>query len=622
MKKYRFILLLTSLLAFTACEEYLDKSPDLGISEDVVFNNYFSIRGYLDKSYQCVVDYSYWKAQEANRAHVGQMSDEAANPYTFTQVTNFINKGIWQNTEVAPEIGWTQGLVGSLNGRVIPNSFLGLRISNRIIEKVPAISILTEQQRTELLGQAYFFRAWFYFEIIRRLGGMPALDKVFSSDDDMDLPRMTYQESTEWLIQQVDKAIELLPHVWPNTETGRPTKVAGYALKEMAALYASSPLMANPIDRIEDNGYDTEWAKRAAQYAKECLEYIDQTVPKHKMMDGANYKHIFYHFPNFVSDESLWYANTAGQFRVAPRPDVLIFWIPIRMAGAGGNYSEPNVSVSQNLIDKFETRNGYSATLTSSGWISNDPEFDPDNPYENRDPRFHAFILHPGEQYGTYANGDPNYVCTWEGGADISPAATTGSTVRTGYLVKKWLWPEAIPLNRANKNEGYSRYYWNCIHIRTTQVWLDYAEAMNEAYGPNTIPAGYTYSAVDAINRVRNRVGMPNVRSERTVNSQAFREAIRDERAVELLLEHNRWFDIRRWMIAESLLSVPNPIKGVRAIPSNATPLRPNPGNVFTYQLKDVPEEIRVFERKHYWYPIPRNEANRFMHFKQNPGWE
>lgn len=620
MKKYKLILIIFSFTIFCSCEDYLDVNPDYGLSEGEVFSSYFSIRGYFDQCYNCIDDYSYWKGQNRNRAHVGQMSDEAANPYIHTQVTNFINKGLWISNDDAVEVGWSRGSIGTNQANVIPNAFYALRICNRILAKVPSSSVLNESQKTELIAQAHFFRAWFYFEVIRRLGGMPLFDNVFNSDDSMDRERLSYKESTAWIITELDKAIELLPAERAGSDVGRPTKVTAYALKSMAALYASSPLMNNPVGKIENNGYDIEQAKIAAQYAKECLDYIDNSVPKHKMMAGGDkYKEIFYHAPNFVSDESLWYINSAGLVRTGNRSDILIYWTPIRMAGITGNYAEPNVSVSQNIIDKFETKDGYAATLTPSGWVSNDPAFNPNKPYENRDPRFDAFILYPGDQYGVYANGNPNYICTWEGGADIAPQVTVGQTVRTSYLTKKWLWPEAVKLNKTAAE--FSKYYYNCVMIRTTQIWLDYAEAMNEAYGPTTVPSGYTYSAVDAINKVRERVGMVNVRSENTSSSTKFREVVRNERAVELLLENHRWFDIRRWMIAEQLFSTQYPIKGVRAVPSNATKDTPAADNVFTYQLKDVTEEIRVFERKHYWYPIPQNEADRFVKLKQNPGW-
>lgn len=618
MKQYKFlIILLISMISFTSCEAYLDKSPDLGLTEEEVFSNFFTVRGYLDQCYNCVLDFTFWRANGLERAHVGQMSDEGANSYNTNRMASFTNTGKWLAHKQSPDVGWGEEFVASSRGNVIPNAFYALRVANKVVQKAPLMSNLTEAQRTQLLGQAHFFRAWFYFEIIRRVGGMPLLDKAFASDDDFDVERLTYHQSTDWIIDQLDMAISLLPDAWPSQEVGRPNKSAAYALKSMAELYAASPLMCNPIDKIENNGYDVERAKKAAQYAKECLEYIDVTAPKHKMMPGNQYKHIFYHFPNYYSDESLWYLNSVGLNRNS-QPDLPIHWQNIHWSKRPGNYGQANVSVSQNLVNKFETINGYKAELTATGWVSDDPAFNPANPYANRDPRFDAFILYPGEPFGTFADGSQNYVCTWEGGRDVSVAPI--EMVRTRYMVKKWQWPESVKLDRSNDN-GYGLYYYNTIHIRTTQVWLDYAEAMNEAYGPTVKPAGYTYSAVEAVNMVRNRVGMPDVRAEIAGDKLKLRELIRNERAVELLFENHRWFDLRRWMIAEEVLNVPNPIKGVKVTASNATALKPNPGNVFTYELLDVTEEVRVFERRHYWYPVGEDEANRMVNFKQNPGW-
>ncbi|OQB29638.1 MAG: SusD family protein [Bacteroidetes bacterium ADurb.Bin174] len=619
MKHYKLILISMCIFALSACESYLDKAPDAGTTEAEVFNNFMSVRGYLDKCYQCVVDYSYWKSQQLGRAHIGQLSDEGANSYTSTSMANKLNKGEWLNEKSIAEVGWEDAGIGSKEGSAIPNAFFALRIVNRVIERVPRMDNLTTDQKNQLLGQAYFFRGWFYFEIIRRVGGMPLLDKVFASDDNPNMTRLNYGESSDWIIEQLDEAIKLLPDAWPSQEMGRPTKAAAYALKSMAELYAASPLMNNPIDKVENNGYNIERAKKAAQYAKECLDYIENVVPKHKMMPKESYKNIFYHFPNFVSDESLWYVNSNGQNRNSPA-DLPIHWQNIRTSKRPGNYGQAQVSVSQNMVDKFETINGYSATLTESGWISDDPTFDPVKPYINRDPRFDAFVIYPGEQYGTFADGSPNYNCTWEGGIDVVPAVKPVEMVRTRYMVKKWQWPESLKLDRS-VNDGYALYYYNCIHIRTTQVWLDYAEAMFEAYGATAKPAGYTYSAEDAINKVRNRVGMIDVRAEIVADPVKFREKIRNERAVELLFENNRWWDIRRWMIAEDLFSKPNPIKGALVTASSATPLAPNPDNVFTYKLIDIVEEVRVFEKKHYWYPLGFDEVNRYPNLKQNPGW-
>ena len=262
MKQYIFLLILICLVNLISCEEYLDKSPDLGLTEEEVFNNFFTVRGYLDRCYNCVVDYTFWRANGLERSHIGQFSDEGANPYNTNKLATVVNTGKWLTDKQAPDVGWGEDFLGTPRANAIPNAFHALRIANKVIEKAPLMVNLTQSERNQLLGQAHFFRAWFYFEIIRRVGGMQLLDKPFLSDDEFDVPRLTYHQSTDWIVEQLNIALTYLPDEWPAQELGRPNKAAAYALKSMAELYAASPLMCNPIDKIENNGYDSERAKK------------------------------------------------------------------------------------------------------------------------------------------------------------------------------------------------------------------------------------------------------------------------------------------------------------------------------------------------------------------------
>ena len=145
-------------------------------------------------------------------------------------------------------------------------------------------------------------------------------------------------------------------------------------------------------------------------------------------------------------------------------------------------------------------------------------------------------------------------------------------------------------------------------------MYLGLAELANEVYGPNAaIPeaTGIDVStATQAVNKIRNRVGMPDVRSEFTGSKEAFRERIRNEWAVEFFGEFRRWKDIRRWRIAKDLFQ-----DGIYA-----ADITKNADGTFTYGSKklDVP---RVFEDKHYWYPLDNKYIDMFEKFKQNPGW-
>lgn len=605
------------LAAVNGCEKFLDLSPELGLTEDVVFDNYESTRGYLDRCFPLLNDHTHWNRQRAQRAHVASMSDEAAQTYTFNYVYNVVNTGDWLRQPNAMEVGYADAAVGGVEGRVIPSSFSGIRITNKILEKVPA-SDFTQEQKDKLIGQAYFFRSWFYFEIIRRWGGMPIYDKAYTPDDPMDMERLNYHESTEWLIEGLDRAIELLPEEWPVAKKGRPAKVSAMAVKSMAALYAASPLMRNNVDELNMyTDYDQEWSERAAQYAYDAIDYIETQLTSRRMagegapdhMRDSLYRHIFYHRPHYVSEEGLWYLNNTNINR---DEHISIHFQNSRWSDRPGNWGWAVTTPSQNLVDMHEVINpddglAYPIEHPSSG-------YDLQNPYVNRDPRFYNNILPPGWSYGLDASGNPIYLEPWAGGRDYADDWTRG--VPTGYFFIKYMPVEAKGWNKP----GYNLYNYSCIFIRSTQVYLDFAEAMNEAYGPNSDPHNYGMTALEATNRVRARVGMPPVLPEYAASKQGLRERIRNERTVELSYEFHRWFDIRRWMIAEEVFNDPHPIKGMKL-----TDLTPDQNDVslkqFYYEVAPVTTAIRVFNRRHYWYPVAADHTDQLGNFRQNPGW-
>ncbi len=610
---YVCLLLMFSL----SCEDFLDLAPELGITERVVFDDYESVRGYLDRCFDLVVDYTHWNNQDSQRAHPATLSDEAAHTYDIGVIKTVINPGDWLRQPNAMEVGYSTEFVGHFRGKVIPSAFRGIRISNTILERVPDSNI-SQGEKDKLMGQAYFFRSWFYFEVIRRWGGMPLMDKTFTPDSQRDLERLHYHESTEWLIEGLDHAIGLLPDEWPASKKGRPTKVAAMAVKSMATLYAASPLMRNDIFSTNQyTDYDQEWSERAALYAHDVIRYIETEHPARRLQgEGATgaerdslYRHIFYHRPNYVSNEGLWYINNTDRDH---DHHLAIHYQNSRWSSRPGNWGWGLTTPSQNLVDMYEVINSadgkaYPIDHPSSG-------YDPQNPYANRDPRFYNNILPPGHAYGIDAAGDPCYLEPWEGGADYATDWTR--SVPTGYFCIKFIPPEAKGWNTS----GYNMYSFSCNHIRTTQIYLDYAEAMNEAYGPNADPLGFGMTAVEAINRIRNRAGVPPVLSQYTGDKVSFRDRIRNERAVELMFEFHRWFDLRRWMIAEDVFSDLYPITGM-----HVRDLTPEQSDVsqkeLFYEVVPVQTEIRVFHRRHYWYPVAADHTDQLGAFRQNPGW-
>lgn len=605
---YIFIL----LFGLFSCEEYLDVSPDFGIAEDDVFSEYQSARGYLDNCYDVLYDMHHWRSQELDRTSINGLSDEAGTLYR-NNLNQVINTGSWIDKQGVGEIGWG-GETNFDRGSIISNAFFAIRIANKVIEKVEEIPNLSQSQHDELLGQAYFFRAWYYFQIIQRWGGMPILDKAYTPSDDLDLPRVTYSESSEWLISDLDKAINLLPHKWNDNEFGRATKASAMAVKSMAALYAASPLMQNGLESIQYLDYGQEWSKKAAQYAHEVINYIKSGTggTRYRLMEGEEYENIFYHESINASDESLWFNLDGG--RRGSRRGLRCNYIPQFFSGGTGNDATAFSGPTQNIVDKFEVINdgqAYSIDDPRSG-------YEPQNPYVNRDPRFYNNVIVPGEEWGLNSAGKQLYQELYVDGRDYNITTTSTHTRTrqlTGYMCKKFIWPEC---NRFF--EQYDKFRINHIFIRVAQVYLDYAEAMNEAYGPNSDPNGYGLTAVEAINVVRNRVGMPGVLAEFTGSKEIFRDKIRNERAVELFWENHRWHDLRRWMIAEEVFS--NPIQGVRAFPpSGHKNVQDKSSLDFNYEVVDLETEQRVFGLRYHWYPVAQSDAQNLFNFQQNPGW-
>ena len=176
----------------------------------------------------------------------------------------------------------------------------------------------------------------------------------------------------------------------------------------------------------------------------------------------------------------------------------------------------------------------------------------------------------------------------------------------TGYFHRgKYQWPGC---DKWHRSRGWYRLF---PHIRVPQLYLDFAEAANEAYGPNGAVPGTSLTAVQAINIVRQRANMPDVLAKYTTDKETFKQRIYNERAVELYHEFHRWFDLRRWKLAKEVLGEGN-IYGADI---------KNIGGNLVYEKQVIPGAQRIFEDKHYWYPFPTAVMNIMSKFEQNPGW-
>jgi starch-binding outer membrane protein, SusD/RagB family len=266
---------------------------------------------------------------------------------------------------------------------------------------------------------------------------------------------------------------------------------------------------------------------------------------------------------------------------------------PVGMLNGGEGATCP----SQNLVDAFEMRTtGKPITDPTSG-------YDPLNPYANRDQRLGWIVVLNGSTMGLNTNNTPRTVLSYEGSLD-GIGAKVGATT-TGYYLRK------MCVENYNLTLGGTRAK-SWVLMRYAEVLLNFAEALNEAFGPEAKPslggAVAARSAREALNLVRVRAGQPAIASG--ITQADFRQRVRNERRVELAFEEHRFFDVRRWKIAEQTESAP--LTGMRVSLTS-------PG-VFNYQSFVV--EPRVFNAKMYLYPIPFAEISKSNGMiSQNPGW-
>ena len=248
-------------------------------------------------------------------------------------------------------------------------------------------------------------------------------------------------------------------------------------------------------------------------------------------------------------------------------------------------------------------------------------------------PRFSNHILIPGDTWGTYASGKPYYIRLWRGCTaynNYGSSKHTNGRQLSGFMCRKFLWPEAN--YRHDQTLGTTKPFLQkiaqTVFIRATQLYLDFAEASFEATGSATAKVedcGMT--AEEALNTIRNRIGVTDIPSDIVSDPEKFREAYRRERGVELMFENHRWWDVRRWMIMHTLFNEPYPIKGVYFDPVGSyedsadgkSGTRPAS---FTYTVFDMEKEIRGFSNmRNYWYPLPQHDVDALHNLQQNPGW-
>jgi len=424
-----------------------------------------------------------------------------------------------------------------------------------------------------------FLRAFFYFELVKRYGGVPIITKVYSLKDDYNnVKRDSLQKCIRFITSECDSCAANLPATYANTDLGRVTKGAALSLKSRMLLYAASDLYNTPSWA---SGYDhpelisltgdraAKW-QAAANAAKAVIDLGVYSLP------SLSTTYTLFGASGFRNAEVIFCRRNgaSNSFESASFP-------------VGYDMGNSGTTPSQNLVDDYEVKVN-STTSVPFDW--NNPAMAA-NPYATsgataRDPRLSNYILTNNTDY----MGRP--VECWTGGRDGKGIAFA---TKTGYYLKKYVNSTLSLLTGQTAVHSW-------IFIRYAEVCLNYAEALNECNPGNANIKTY-------VDNVRKRAGvaMPGLPSG--LSQSQMRDAIRHERRIELAFEDHRFWDVRRWMTAPAVLGAP--LKGVEITKVDES--------TFNYNVITV--EDRVFQPKMYFYPIPQNEMIIDKGLVQNPLW-
>jgi hypothetical protein len=555
-----------------SCGDFLDRAPDVNLDEEKVFTDFLNAQRFhadiysgLTSRFNAVGDYQ--------PVPLSSAADESESPAGYHGTKGF-NMGNYNGLDANISFYYT-----------------AIRKANLFIKNSSVVPFPDAQTKDQMMGEVYFLRAFYFNEILKRFGGMPIMTEndLLVPGDDLMRPRNTYRDCFAFIMSDLEKAISGLPVTLKTNEYGRATKGAAMALKARMLLYAASPLfsqksgiwgMGGTVDDWMDKDGKSWWLK-AAEAAKAVIDLKDeQGSPAYALYqtNAANkaddYEKQFFKRREHGNKEVIFDKHEAP---VGFNSNEINVWMPSGDFGGAGA-----VEPTQNFVNLFEMANGKYIGEQGSG-------YDPKNPYLNRDPRFYKIIIYHGS--------------VWQGTTmDLSSSTTQfpAGTFLTGYFVRKYV-PEEI------KKATSTSAYHNWIFFRLAEMYLNYAEAMNEVEGP-------TQQVRNAVNLVRARSGVIDLPVDQTSDKKSMRVRIQRERAIELCFEEQRWWDARRWSTGEDGELAAKWFGG----PMNRMVITKS-GNTVNYAEEAY--YTRIYLPNNNLYQIPLGEMYKNPLFVQNPGY-
>lgn len=535
---------------FWSCKK-LDYSEASNYKQDFVFSDPTVTANVLSNIYSYLpTDFN-----SVDGAMRSSASDDAIHVWDLSAIQKF-NDGTWSALQTL-DAQW-----GSMySGIRAVNMFLKEMDKGRTFDELRYNTGYAQMmiQYNLYPYEARFLRAFFYFELIKRYGDVPLITTVLTQEEANKVTRAPFSTVVDFIVKECDEVSVKLPVSFstiPGAETGRATMGAALALKARTLLYAASPLN-NPSSVQE--------------------KWISAATASKVIIDLASYKLGSYaSITNNLASSELILETRQGasnSFESANFP----------IGFEGGN---TGTCPTQNLVNAYEMK------TTGKGINEAGSGYNAANPYLGRDPRLLQTVLYNGSIFKTLP------IEIWNGGLNAPPKL---NATKTGYYLKKYVM-ESVSLSPTSPSTKI--HVW--VLFRFGEVLLNYAEAMNEAYGPFAAgPGSLQMTATDAVNLIRDRAGMPHYPGGMT--KEDFRNKLRNERRVELAFEDHRFWDIRRWEIGNSTTA----IYGVDVVKSGDGKL--------SYTTKLV--ENRVWDDRMYLYPIPQTELFINNSLTQNKGW-
>lgn len=579
---------------------FLDQVPDDRLTLAQTFANHNTALEFLANVYSNIPDEASQRFSGGN--NIGQWtggSSEAEYDWGFVSSQN-INNGSYDASSSVTSGFWT-------------SFYQGIRNATIFMQNIDAVPDLTPQLKAQYKAEARSLRALFYFYLMRIYGPVIILgDNTIAADASIDseqLPRNSYDECVNYVTSEMDAAAKDLPTIPSNNGNyGRITKGFALAIKAEQLLYAASPLYNGNADysglknkdgkQLISQTYDaTKWKTASDNLKAFIQEFATTTYDLYRENDASGNYSAYLSCRDVMLDDwnkEIIYAQTSANITNSQYERT-----PYHQGAADEDRASGGLGATQQMVDAFFMANGRPITDPQSGYqtsgFSNfqapydDASRSTYNQWINREPRFYVDITYNGSEWLDRNAGD---VITQLYNTGNSGRNTGGNDYcPTGYVVRK---------NTINGDWRQGNRSW--VMLRLAEMYLDYAEALNESTPGDPDILKY-------LNLIRDRAGIPLYGTGLPAPSgqDAVRQAIRQERQVELAFENNRFFDVRRWKIAEQTEA--GPMYGL-----NISADLPDFYKVVSF-------ESRVFTKRCYFYPIPQADINSDKALVQNTGW-